>query len=54
MEQKLKPDEVQQIPPWLRHFLVYVVKRSATHLVEWIDNMKEASREVETNGQRSR
>lgn len=46
MDNKLKPDEVKEMPAWLRHFLIHVVKRSAGSLIEWIDGMKEASRET--------
>lgn len=29
----------KDIPPWLRHFLVHVVKRCAMILVKWIDDL---------------
>ncbi len=43
-KRKLAPEDAQQIPPWLRHFLIHVVKCSAMLLVTWIDDVKEANR----------
>ncbi len=45
MDNKLQRTEVQQIPPWVRHFFLHVVKRCAVILVAWIDEMKECSKE---------
>lgn len=45
MDNKLQAVEVKQIPPWLKHFLIHVVKRCAVILVAWIDDVKELSRE---------
>ena len=36
------------IPPWLRHFLVHVVKRCAMILVKWIDGMIETCKKQST------
>jgi len=33
---------VTDIPPWIRHFLVHVVKRCANILVKWIEDMQKA------------
>lgn len=53
MDNKLQRADIQQIPPWLKHFLVHVVKRCATILIAWIDEVKESSRELESgNGRR--
>jgi hypothetical protein len=46
MDNKLKPAEAQQIPPWLRHFFIHVIKRCAVILVAWIDDVKEMSKEA--------
>lgn len=58
MDNKLQRNDVQQIPPWVKHFLIHVVKRCAVILVAWIDEVKESSKEpyqVEsTNGRLSR
>jgi hypothetical protein len=60
MDNKLKPVEAQQIPPWVRHFLVHVVKRCASTVVQWCDQMQEASREsyqiesISSNGRLNR
>jgi hypothetical protein len=42
---RLKPEEAREMPAWLRHFLVFVVKRSASILVDWIEGLKEATKE---------
>ncbi len=31
-----------QMPPWVQHFLVHFVKRSAKMLITWIDDAKDA------------
>lgn len=46
MDNKLQRTDVQQMPPWVRHFFLHVVKRCATILIAWIDEMKESSRET--------
>lgn len=45
MDNKLQRTDVQQIPPWFKHFLIHVVKRCAVILVAWIDDVKEMSKE---------
>ncbi len=40
----MNTQEVQGMPPWVRHFLVHVVKRCAMIVVKWIEDMQEAGR----------
>ncbi len=61
MDNKLQRTDVQQMPPWVKHFLLHVVKRCATILIAWIDEMKEESRRdsvqveaIHSNGRLSR
>lgn len=37
---------LQGVPPWVQHFLIHVVKRSASVLVAWIEDVREANREA--------
>ena len=43
----MKNDTPKNIPPWVQHFLIHVVKRCAMVLVRWIDDMKEENRKEE-------
>lgn len=45
MDNKLKPTEAQQMPPWVRHFFIHVVKRCASIVMTWCEQMQEASKE---------
>ncbi len=48
MDNKLQKADVQQIPPWVRHFMLHVVKRCCMTIVAWIDQMNEASKAPES------
>ena len=37
---------LQGVPPWVQHFLIHVVKRSASVLITWIEDVREANREA--------
>lgn len=47
MNNKLQPADTKQIPPWLFHFLVHVVKRCATILVKWIEEVQEMNKVID-------
>jgi hypothetical protein len=38
----MNTQDAQAIPPWVRHFLIHVVKRSALILVKWIEEIQAA------------
>jgi hypothetical protein len=40
----------QSIPPWVRLFLVHVVKRCCGIIVKWIDDMQSSCLEERTGG----
>ncbi len=44
----MKQDTPKNIPPWVQHFLIHVVKRCAMVLVRWIDDMKEEGKKGES------
>jgi hypothetical protein len=44
----MKEDTPKNIPPWVQHFLVHVVKRCAMVLVRWIESVQEESKRGES------
>jgi len=40
----MNTEDARSIPPWFRHFLVHVVKRSALILVRWIEDVQAANK----------
>jgi hypothetical protein len=35
---------LKQVPLWVRHFLIHVIKRCCGIVVKWIDDVEEANR----------
>lgn len=46
LEDKLGPGDVREMPYWVRHLLIHVVKYSATLVVKWCEQVQEAAKEA--------
>lgn len=46
---RLSPEDARQMPPWLRHFFIFVAKPIAAIIVSWCDQMKEAFKEYDSD-----
>lgn len=38
---------LQSVPPWVLHFMTHVLKRSASILIKWIDDAREANKVID-------
>jgi hypothetical protein len=57
MNNKLQRTDTEQIPPWVKHFLIHVIGRCCSIVVKWIEEMKDVDKgtaQIEATGSNGR